>query len=114
MRPALGARTGTGTWLAQRGTAVLLALAVPVLVVGWLAAAPAGYAEWRAFFAASPTRFATLGAGVALALHAWIGLRDIFMDYVRSLFARLALNLLVIVGLAASVAWLATVLWGLA
>ena len=111
MRPALGARSGTGIWLAQRATAVLLALAVPALLGGWLIVAPAGHAEWRAFFAALPVRLAALGTGAALALHAWIGLRDIFMDYVHPLLLRLALNWLVIVGLAVTLVWLAAVLW---
>lgn len=114
MRPALGSRTGTGAWLVQRGTAVLLAMAVPTLLGGWLIAAPSSYAEWRALFAGTPVRLATLGAGIALALHAWVGMRDIFMDYVRSVLPRLALTGMVIVTLAASLLGLAATLWGAA
>ena len=56
-------------------------------------------------------RPATNGQG-ALALHAWIGMRDILMDYVHHSGVRLALTLAVIVTLAACVLWMAAVLWG--
>ena len=48
----------------------------------------------------------------ALALHAWVGMRDILMDYVHHTGVRLALTLAVIVTLAACVLWMAAVLWG--
>jgi succinate dehydrogenase / fumarate reductase membrane anchor subunit len=51
--------------------------------------------------------------GAALALHAWVGMRDIFMDYVHPTGLRLALYLAVIVALAGSVAWLASTLWSM-
>ena len=48
---------------------------------------------------------------LAQALHAWVGMRDIFMDYVHPIGWRLALTLAVIVILAGSVVWLAAVLF---
>lgn len=112
MRPALGSRTGTGAWLVQRATAVLLAVALPLLLGAWLVAAPQGYAEWRALFDGTPVKLAVFGTGVAVALHAWVGVRDIFMDYVHPLLPRLALTVATVLTLAACVAWLAAVLWG--
>ena len=111
MKSATGSHTGTGTWLVQRATAVALALTLPVLIVYFLAALPADFAGWQALFAPLWLRVLMLLAAAALALHAWVGMRDIFMDYVRPTGLRLALYLAVIATLAGSVAWLAAVLW---
>lgn len=111
MKSATGSHTGTGTWLVQRATAVGLALTLPALMVYFLAARPADFAGWQALFAPVWLRVLMLLAAAALALHAWVGMRDIFMDYVHPTMLRLALYLAVIVTLAGSVAWLAAVLW---
>ena len=112
MKSASGAHTGTGTWLLQRATAVVMALGVPLLAWQIIAAAPLDYATWRAVFAPLWMRLVMLIFTVAVALHAWVGMRDILMDYVRHTGVRLALTLAVIVTLAACVLWMAAVLWG--
>lgn len=111
MKAATGAHTGTGTWLLQRATAVALALALPGLAIYFLAALPIDFTGWQALFAPLWLRVLMLLTMAALALHAWVGMRDIFMDYVRPTGLRLALYLAVIVTLAGSVAWLAATLW---
>jgi succinate dehydrogenase / fumarate reductase membrane anchor subunit len=112
MKSATGSHTGTGTWLVQRATAVGLALTLPVLIVYFLTAMPVDFAGWQALFAPLWLRVLILMAGAALALHAWVGMRDIFMDYVHPTILRLALYLAVIATLAGSVAWLAAILFG--
>ena len=114
MKPVLGAHGGTGSWLLQRGTALGLALAVPLFLAAWVLHAPFDFASWRAFVALLPVRLAFLLFGLALALHAWVGMRDIFMDYVHLVMLRLLLNALVILALAASALWLAAIVWGTA
>ncbi|MHB1188574.1 succinate dehydrogenase, hydrophobic membrane anchor protein [Thiobacillus sp.] len=114
MKSATGSHTGTGTWLVQRASAVLLALALPGLAIYVLTALPLDFAGWQALFAPLWLRVLMLLTAAALALHAWVGMRDIFMDYVRSTGLRLALYLAVIVTLAGSVAWLAATLWSVA
>ena len=114
MKSATGSHTGTGTWLVQRATAVLLALALPGLIIYFLIATPRDFAGWQALFAPGWLRVLMLLTALALALHAWVGMRDIFMDYVHPVGLRLALYLAVIATLAGSVAWLAAVLWGVA
>ena len=114
MKSATGSHTGTGTWLVQRASAVLLALALPGLAFNLLTALPLDFAGWQALFAPLWLRVVMLLTAAALALHAWVGMRDIFMDYVRSTGLRLALYLAVIVTLAGSVAWLAATLWSVA
>lgn len=119
MKAASGAHTGTGVWLLQRATALLLALALPGLGVYLLEAQPTDYAGWHSLFEPLGLRVLILLTVAALALHAWAGMRDILMDYVRPTALRLALLLAVIVSLAGSVAWLAAILidpalWGTA
>jgi succinate dehydrogenase / fumarate reductase membrane anchor subunit len=114
MKVPTGAHSGTGSWLLQRATAVVLAVALPMLAFRVLAAPPLDFAAWHALFAPPGMRVGVLLAGVALALHAWVGVRDVLMDYVRPTLLRLAVGLAVIVVLASSVAWLAFVLWSVA
>jgi succinate dehydrogenase / fumarate reductase, membrane anchor subunit len=114
MKPATGSHTGTGTWLLQRATALVLAVALPGLMIHVLTAMPLDFDGWRALFAPLWLRLLMVLAGVALALHAWVGMRDIFMDYVHPTGLRLALYLAVIVMLSGSVAWLAATLWSVA
>jgi succinate dehydrogenase / fumarate reductase membrane anchor subunit len=114
MKSAIGSHTGTGTWLLQRATALVLAVALPVLMIHFLTAVPPDFAAWQALLAPLWVRVPLLLTGAALALHAWVGMRDIFMDYVHATGLRLMLYLAVIVILAGSVAWLAALLFGMA
>jgi succinate dehydrogenase / fumarate reductase membrane anchor subunit len=112
MKSATGSHTGTGTWLLQRATALVLAMAMPILMVYFLAALPVDFAGWKALLMPLWVRVPLLLTSAALALHAWVGMRDIFMDYVHPLGIRLALYLGVIITLTGSVAWLAAILFG--
>lgn len=114
MKSATGSHTGTGTWLLQRATAVVLALVLPGLAMYFLTALPADFAGWQALFAPLWLRVLMLLMAAALALHAWVGMRDIFMDYAHPTVLRLTLHLAVILTLAGSVAWLAAILFGTA
>jgi succinate dehydrogenase / fumarate reductase membrane anchor subunit len=111
VKSATGSHTGTGSWLLQRASALVLALALPGLALYFLTALPLDFAGWQARFAPMWLRVPMLLTAVALALHAWVGMRDIFMDYVHHTGLRLALYLGVIVTLAGSVVWLAVTLW---
>ncbi|MBT9567572.1 MAG: succinate dehydrogenase, hydrophobic membrane anchor protein [Thiobacillus sp.] len=111
MKLATGSHSGTGVWLLQRATAVLLTVALPVLLVLFLLAMPRDFAAWHAVLAPVWVRIVLLLTGASLALHAWVGMRDMFMDYVHSVGARLTLLLAVITVLSACVVWLAAVLF---
>lgn len=112
MKPVTGAHSGTGLWLLQRGTAVVMAVMLPLLIWQIGAALPLDFAGWKNLFAPQWMRIMTWLFTATLAMHAWIGMRDILMDYVRPLGLRFALYLLVIVTLAACVITMAAVLWG--
>lgn len=114
MKTAGGSHSGTGAWLLQRATAMVLALLLPLLVLRFLLVSPGDFAAWQAWLAPLWMRVLLLLGAVALALHAWVGMRDILMDYARPTGLRLTLYLAVIALLAGSVAWLAAVLGALA
>ena len=112
MKLAIGSRTGTGVWLVQRATAVLLAIALPILVLNFVAAWPLDFHGWRTWLAPLWIRVLLLLVGMALALHAWVGIRDIFMDYLHPIAIRLTMLLGVMTVLTGSVVWLAAILFG--
>lgn len=98
----------------QRATALVLAVALPVLIAYFLTALPAGFSGWLALFAPLWVRVLLLLTATAVALHAWVGMRDMLMDYIHPVGLRLALYLAVIVTLAASIGWLVVVLGNVA
>ena len=108
----VGAHYGTTGFLIQRFTAVIMALYTLGLVACLLIDAPGSYAAWKALFAGTFMRLATMLFFVALLYHAWIGMRDIFMDYVKPMGLRLTLQFAVVVVLLLYLAWAASILWG--
>jgi len=117
-RLVVGAHYGTLDFLVQRMTAIIMAAYTLILLGGLLFASEWNYANWKALFTfyvlALPVGqlLATL-AFFSLAWHAWIGVRDIWMDYVRAAGLRLFLQVLTILWLAASVVFFVRILWSL-
>lgn len=111
-RVVVGAHYGTGSWIAQRVTAVLMVLYTLLMLVVFAALrGPLDYAAWKALFASGWVRVATLLFAVSLAWHAWVGLRDILMDYARPDSLRFALQVLSVVLLAVYLGWTVQILW---
>ena len=74
---------------------------------------PINYEAWAGIFASQWMKFLTFGLIVSLAWHAWIGVRDIWMDYVKPVGLRLALHVFTIVWLVGCAGWAFSVLWKL-
>lgn len=108
-----GAHYGLRDWLMQRITAVVVAVYLLVLVYFLLTHQPLQYADWHAFFACRTVRLGTILFLLALLLHAWVGVRDIFMDYLKPVFLRLTAEVLTILVLIAYAAWGIEILWGI-
>ncbi|MCW5636158.1 MAG: succinate dehydrogenase, hydrophobic membrane anchor protein [Rubrivivax sp.] len=113
-RVVVGAHYGLRDWLSQRVTAALLALFTFVLLVqvAW-PGRPLGYDRWAAIFSAQWMKVLTFTVIVALGWHAWVGMRDIWMDYVKPVGLRLVLEVATIVWLVGNAGWMVQVLWRL-
>lgn len=111
-RVVVGAHYGLRDWLAQRVTAVVMAVYTLLWVLLLLAHPSLQYPEWKALFASQWLRLASLLALLSLFVHAWVGVRDILMDYVRPTGVRLMLQIAAILALIAYTAWSIQILWG--
>jgi len=112
-RAVTGAHYGLRDWLAQRVTAVIMLL-YTLLIVGLLLATPAiDHDAWRGLFAPQWMKLATLLCLLSLYFHAWVGMRNIFMDYVKHGGVRLALYALVIAALIVYAGWSVQILWSI-
>ncbi|TSE31052.1 succinate dehydrogenase, hydrophobic membrane anchor protein [Tepidimonas charontis] len=113
-RVVTGAHYGLRDWLVQRVTAVLMALFTVVLLAQvLLSSGPLGYEGWAGIFAAPWMKFLTFAVVIALAWHAWVGVRDIWMDYIKPVGLRLALHVFTLVWLVGCTGWAFQVLWRL-
>mgnify|MGYP001263131248 CR=1 FL=1 len=113
-RVVVGAHYGMRDWLSQRVTAVLMALfTVLVLVQVLFAKGPIGYDVWAGIFSAQWMKVITFSVFVALVWHAWVGTRDIWMDYIKPVGLRLTLQVATIVWLVGCIGWAVQVLWRL-
>lgn len=108
----VGAHYGLQPWLLQRLTAVIMGAYTVVLLACLLVRPPVSQADLRALFAGGIFRVATMLAAIALLYHAWVGLRDIFMDYVKPVWVRLGLEFAVALVLLGYLVWAAAILWG--
>ena len=111
-RVVVGAHYGWRDWLVQRVSAVVMALYT--LLVLFLVVRNGGldYAAWKATFSSELFRLASFVFMLALLWHAWVGVRNIAMDYLKPVGVRLTFQVVVIVLLIGYVGWTIQVLWG--
>ena len=114
-RIVVGAHYGTRDWLAQRVTAALMALFTVLLLAQVVfSSGPIGYDQWAGIFSAQWMKVLTFTVIIALLYHVWVGMRDIWMDYITSrVWLRLSLEVATIVWLVACAGWAIQVLWRL-
>ncbi|HKA40654.1 MAG TPA: succinate dehydrogenase, hydrophobic membrane anchor protein [Burkholderiales bacterium] len=112
-REVIGAHYGLRDWLAQRITAVVMGV-YTLMMLGVLASTPRlDYWSWKTLWELPVMRYATMLFLLSLLLHAWIGVRNIFMDYIKDPGLRLTLYVLVIGALVGYLIWSVQILWGL-
>ena len=111
-REVIGAHYGLRDWLVQRITAVVMGV-YSLLMLAVLAGLPRlDYWHWKVLWDLPIMRYATVLFLLSLYLHAWIGLRNIFMDYVGSSVLRLTLYVMVIAALVSCAVWSVQIMWG--
>ncbi|MCE9550004.1 MAG: succinate dehydrogenase, hydrophobic membrane anchor protein [Betaproteobacteria bacterium] len=120
-RIVTGAHYGLRDWLVQRVTAVLM-VAYTLFIAGYVVLHSSfesnawiglDYNTWTGLFSNLVMRSFSLLFLFAVFYHAWIGVRDIVMDYVKSARIRLVIYVLVIMALLLYSIWAVQILWGM-
>jgi succinate dehydrogenase / fumarate reductase membrane anchor subunit len=110
-RIVVGAHYGLRDWLVQRVTAAVMAVYTLLFILVLAAARPTNYVAWTTLFSGQAMKLATFLFLVSLLLHAWVGMRDILMDYARPMSVRLGLEIVVALLLVAWAGWAIQILW---
>ena len=110
-RLVVGAHYGLKDWLAQRVTAIVMAVFTLVLLVLFLGANNFSYEGWAGLFARQWFKLLAFVTFVALYYHVWVGMRDIWMDYVKPVAIRLLMQVLTILWLVGCAGWTVQILW---
>ena len=109
-RLVVGAHYGLAGFIGQRITSVVLTLWVLLVGVSVMFG-PLSYDTWAALFAPLWMKVITLVASLSLLYHAWIGVRNIWMDYVTPVWMRLSLQTITVLWLICCAVWSVQILW---
>jgi succinate dehydrogenase / fumarate reductase membrane anchor subunit len=110
-RLVVGAHYGLKDWLAQRITAVIMVVYTATLLIAFLTGQNFTYEGWAGLFARQWFKLFSLVTFAGLFYHAWVGMRDIWMDYIKSVGLRLTLQIITIVWLIVCAAWAVQIFW---
>ncbi len=102
--------TGLKAWALQRLSAAYMGLYLTYFIAVLLLDKPEGYGDWLQWLSQPLMSIATLVFVLGLLVHTWIGMRDIFMDYVNLLGLRAVLLALLLLLLMAYGLWAAKLL----
>ncbi len=104
---------GFRAWFLQRLSAIYIVWCLLVVIVGLFTGVITSFEEWRQLFSSPVVNILVLLFFIAIMVHAWVGIRDIVIDYVHYAAARLiALNLLMLFLISMSV-WITYILLSL-
>ena len=108
----VGAHYGTGDWLLQRLTAVVMAGYTVFVFLALILHRPLNYPAWKSVFSEMWFQVGTMLFVASLLYHAWVGMRDILMDYIKPTSIRLTAQFAVAFVLLFYLVWTAGILWG--
>ena len=112
-REVVGAHYGLFDWLVQRITAVVMIAYTLLLALVLVRVPQIDYWYWKSIWGVPMMRYCAALFLLALYLHVWIGVRDIFMDYIKDAGLRLTLYVFTIGALTWYAIWSVHILWGL-
>jgi succinate dehydrogenase / fumarate reductase membrane anchor subunit len=110
-REIVGAHYGLRDWLAQRITAVIMVIYTSIILSIIVGLPQMDYWQWKVLWQTPVVRYATVLFLLCLYLHAWVGVRNIFMDYIKDPALRLSLYALTIGALIWYAVWSVQILW---
>lgn len=113
-RKLTGARYGLNTWLQQRVTAVIM-LVISTAFLGLMIYIAnnidSSIQSWQNIFANIFVKIIVQIFFVAMLIHAAIGVRDIWMDYIQCNFIKLSLHVMTILWLFGCLIYSIKVIW---
>lgn len=101
---------GLRPWVLQRLTAVYLVLYTLYVVAYWMFFAEVNFNNWQAWVATELNQILLGLFYLAVLIHAWVGVRDILLDYIKPFLIKLLLLFAVAVFLIGSGFWLLKIL----
>lgn len=104
---------GMRLWLSQRLSALFMAAYIVLLIIILAILQPNNHAAWRALFATFWMRVATWLFFLSLFMHAWLGVSDVFKDYIFNLKLRAVLQMIVDILLVIYLVWVSFILWNI-
>lgn len=110
-RLVVGAHYGIKDWLIQRLTGIVMAVYTVVLLVYFLAGQNFSYEGWAGMFAQQWFKLLSAATFFGLLYHAWVGMRDISMDYCKNVGLRLVLQVLFVLWLLVSAVYSVQIFW---
>ena len=108
----VGAHYGWQDWLAQRVTAVIMVLFSIVIIGFFMLKGGVNYADWKELFRSQLFRILALLFFLSVYYHAWIGIKDILMDYIKPAGLRVALQVTMLLFLLGCSIWSVAIIWG--
>ena len=110
----VGAHYGMRDWLFQRVSAAYMVFYTLIFVVlACRFGIHQGYEAWYSLFAFGPMKFLTFIFWINLLYHAWVGMRDICIDYIQPMWIKLPLLSIVVLLLIGYTGWIVQILWRL-
>ncbi|HZW13609.1 MAG TPA: succinate dehydrogenase, hydrophobic membrane anchor protein [Noviherbaspirillum sp.] len=111
-RLVVGAHYGLRDWLAQRVTAIVMALYTIILLLAFLTGNMSSYETWAGMFSQQWFKIVTFVTFLSLFYHVWVGMRDVWMDYVtKSVGLRLVFQVATLLWLIGCAGWAAQIIW---
>ena len=109
-----GAGYGFNSWLKQRITAVIMLLCA-VTFIGFIFISAyvvnSSILSWQVLFNYIIVKIGVQIFFLALVIHAWVGVRDIWMDYIKCNGVKLTLHILTFLWLLGSLMYSIKVIW---
>ncbi len=105
-RPFGSTRSGIGAWLVQRVTSLYMAGFVLYLAIRFMRHPIVDYAQWKLWWSSVALRLAVSLFLVSTLAHAWVGLRSVWMDYLKPFALRFTVSALTAVLLSLLALWM--------
>ncbi len=101
---------GLRAWALQRLSAVFLIFFIVYMLAELSMNPVSAYTEWRGWLAQPLHSVLIMIAFGMLLIHAWVGVRDVLMDYIKPLALRVILLSLLGLGLFGCAVWLVIIM----